>query len=190
MAINVKYSFQNFCGQSFKDHPVKDFNNSEIKGTCFYQEAKENDVEVLKDIFPDAMIGVVFERCNLDNVLIPNGNTVGMRSSNQRIKIQADLTDWKLDNTLKPIEPIDKKTRLREGISIDPKDIPVEYLREEEILKTDWDKTYGIGIIPVESWFKESPQIISTKDREVKTDQDVSKLVTNYVIRGKGKLTR
>lgn len=166
MAINKKYSFKDFTHQSFKNSPASDFNDSEVKGSCFYQEAKESDGEVLKDIFPDGIMGVVFQRCNLDNVLIPLGNTIEKDCTHRRIKVQNDLSDWILDDNLKPVEPMDKKQRLIDGRSIDPKDIPVIYSREEIIVKVKWDETYGVGNIPDKSWFKALPQIIKTDVRE------------------------
>jgi hypothetical protein len=122
--INEKYSFKGFMGQSLKGVPVEEFNNTEIKGSCFYQEAKETDVEVLSDIFPDGMVGVTFQRCNLDNVEIPAGNTIDGRCSNRKIKVQNDREDWVLSNLNAPIEPVDKKRFLQKGKSIDPQDIP------------------------------------------------------------------
>lgn len=132
MTINKKYSFADFMHQSFKDRPAPDFNDSEVKGSCFYQEAKENDTEVLKDIFPDGMTGVIFQRCNLDNVLIPLGNTVESNCTNRKIKIQNDWQDWILDVSLKPEEPMDKARRLRKGVSVDPKDIPTKKMTQAE----------------------------------------------------------
>lgn len=132
MTINKKYSFADFTHQSFKDISVSEFNNTVIKGSCFYQEAKENDTEVLKDIFPDGMTGVIFQRCNLDNVLIPLGNTVESNCTNRKIKIQNDWQDWILDSSLDPVEPMNKNQWLRKGVSIDPKDIPAEKMTQEE----------------------------------------------------------
>lgn len=172
MGMNKKYSFKDFTHQSFKDHSVSEFSNSEIVGTCFYQEAKENDVETYKDIFPDGMTGVVFERCNLDNVFIPPSNIIGSDCRHRRIKVQNDCGDWILDGSLNPVEPMDKKRRLAEGRSMDPKDIPPEYIKEEIIIKAEWDLTYGRGIIPEKSWFKEIPQIISQETSEVISEID------------------
>lgn len=172
MTINEKYSFTDFMGQSFKDKPASDFNKTEIKGSCFYQEAKEKDAEVLKDIFPDGMMGVVFKRCDLNNVFVPPGNVVEDNCSHRRLKIQNDGCDWVLDDGLKPIEPTDKKQRLREGWSISPKDIPAEYIREEVIIKSDWDLTYGRDIVPEKSWFKEVPQILSQQTSGVTSEID------------------
>ena len=75
-------------------------------------------------IFPPLMVGVDFERCNLDNVLVAPGNTVDARSQHRLIKVQNDLEDWEIDKTTKePIEPLNKEEFIVLGISTDPKDI-------------------------------------------------------------------
>lgn len=126
--VNDKYSFKGFAhhGLSFKDRPASDFNNTCIKGSSFYQEWVEGDTEIIKDIFPDGMTGVEFVRCNMDNIEVKIGNTVDATSSRNKIKVQNDLEDWKLDSSLKALEPMDKDRFIEEGKSIDPKDIPSE----------------------------------------------------------------
>lgn len=121
--LNQKYSYKDFTDKSFTDIPAEEFNNSEVVGSCFYQQANSDTV-----IFPDYMIGVTFSRCNLDNVHIPSGNTVIMagpdKCCHRKIKVQNDLMDWILDDSLKPVEPAEKKLCVELGISTDPKDIP------------------------------------------------------------------
>lgn len=128
--INEKYSYKAFpyYGVSFKDRPASEFNNTTIRGTMFYQAWREGE-EVVKDIFPDGMKGVVFERCNLDNVYIPDGNILRDDpphfNTHLKIQMQNDREDWILDDDLKPVKPMDKEQRLKAGIiSIDPKNIP------------------------------------------------------------------
>ena len=121
--INKKYSFKDFTAQSFASVDPSEFNNTEIVGSCFYQEA-EPDTEV----FPAGMVGVTFKRCNLDNVKIPPGNTVEGSCCHRKIKVQNDLEDWFLDTSLKPVEPMSKKKFIELGISTDPKDIPATKL--------------------------------------------------------------
>lgn len=124
-SFNEKYSYRDFMNQSFKHIDVSEFNNTTIVGSNFYQEWKEGDRDVVKDIFPDGMTGVVFEKCNLDNVFVPDGNIV-IGGANRKIKVQNDLEDWVLDETLKAKEPVSKGEYERLGVSADPKDIPKE----------------------------------------------------------------
>ena len=129
MAINETHSFKDYMHLSFVAADTADWNNSTVKGTCFYQEAGINasalsDIE--KHIFPAGMTGVIFERCNLDNVFVPSGNTVLPDCSVRIIQAQNDLEDWVLDNvSLAPVEPVSKKMFERLSISIDPADIPI-----------------------------------------------------------------
>lgn len=94
--------------KSFKDVDAKEFNNSVIVGSCFYQEASEDDAEVLKDIFPDGMKGVTFRRYNLDNVYIPPGNILDGSGTHKRIKA-IDGVDMIVDKDLKPIRKLNEE---------------------------------------------------------------------------------
>lgn len=129
--INEKYSYKNFTNTVMTDADVNELNNTIIVGSCFYQENLPD-----RHIFPDNMTGVVFKRCNLDNVYIPSGNFVetegANKSTHKKIKVQNDLDDWILDGTLKPKEPMNKEQRLKSGVSIDPKDIPDKKFTKEE----------------------------------------------------------
>lgn len=124
MSFNEKYSYHDFMHLSFKDKKAEEFNDTEIIGSCFYQECDFDDPVVEKDIFPDGMKGVIFRRCNLDNVQVSVANTVELDCTHKKIKIQNDLEDWILDATLKPIEPMAKEYFIELGISVNPKDIP------------------------------------------------------------------
>jgi len=116
--INKLYSFGDFTGQSFTNAVVEDFNDTVIKGSCFYQE-----YHVDSDIFPAGMTGVTFVNCNLDNVKIPKGNTVE-GGCNRRIRVQNDGVDWILGGDLKPTEPVNKKLHIKRLLNIDPRKIP------------------------------------------------------------------
>lgn len=122
--LNEKYSFKDFTHQTFLMTPVEEFNDTIIRGSCFYQEKLEDHDNDLVAVFPEGMKGVTFERCNLDNVLIPKGNTVEDCCSNRRIKIQNDLEDWVIDSNGKAKEPVNKKHFTQLGISTNPSDIP------------------------------------------------------------------
>lgn len=132
MAINEKYSFKDFTHQTFTSVDASEFDNSEIKGSCFYQETAwdadslgASAKESRSNVFPPAMTGVTFIRCNLDNCLIPAGNTVDKSCSERRIRVQNDSEDWVLsDVDFKPTEPIDLVRFTEEAKSIDPADIP------------------------------------------------------------------
>jgi len=121
--VNEKYSYKDFLNQSFKKEKAEDFNNSIIIGSTFYQEWVEGDIK--KDIFPEGMTGVIFKKCNLDNVEVPVGNTVDKSSVNKKIKVQNDLEDWILDKDDNPVEPIRKEKFVEYNLSIDPADIPL-----------------------------------------------------------------
>ena len=118
MARNKKYSGKDFTFINLTKVKASEFNNSEIFGSCFYAENPTTAV------FPKTMKGVTFDRCNLDNVVISEGNTVLPSCTNKKIAIQNDLEDWMLDENLNPVEPINKKGFEDLGISIDPADIP------------------------------------------------------------------
>lgn len=147
--LNEKYSHQAYPyhNVSFKEVDPKEFNNTVIKGSCFYQEALENDPNF--DIFPDGMTGVIFIGCNLDNINIPIGNEV-VGCSQKRIKVQNDWDDWLMeykDGKWKPKEPIDKEQRLDANLSIDPKDIPNEKWTEEQRKQFE-DLLFSASIVP------------------------------------------
>ncbi len=95
-----EFSFKDFTGRS----------NLEvlgiIYGSCFSQEIPDSR------IFPDTMTGVTFIKCNLDNVFIPNGNTV-IDCSQRRFKVQNDLNDWITDDKGVPTEPINAKVFIK-----------------------------------------------------------------------------
>lgn len=102
---------------------------TEIVGTCFYCESSLGDNgDPYKHIFPATMTGVIFKRCNLDNVYVPPGNTItddaGIPSSHRRIRVQNDMADWIVDATGKPIEPANLKAAIADGKNIDPNNIP------------------------------------------------------------------
>lgn len=125
--LNEKYSFKDFMNQSFKTVDPSEFNNTCIKGSNFYQEADIDatlEKDIIKSIFPVGMTGVEFVRCNLNNVDLPINNTTDSTSVRETIKVQNDLEDWKLDASLKPLEPVFKERYEKLGLSTKPEDIP------------------------------------------------------------------
>ena len=128
---NEKYSYGDFSGQRFLEVDPQEFNDSEIVGSCFAQQLPADHAgETLPEVFPAAMKGVVFRRCNLDNVLVPPDNTVEPSCCRRRIKMQNDLEDWVLNERGEPVKPVAKKAFLRLGLSIDPRDLPDKPLEE------------------------------------------------------------
>lgn len=132
MAVNKKYSFADFTGQSFLDVDPAEFSDSEIVGSCFAQEAPylpdashasasgHADPRVL--IFPPGVENLTLTRCNLDNVNIRGYSVKG--GTNRKIRIMNDLEDWVLDADNRPAEPMNKKQRIRAGANVNPLGIP------------------------------------------------------------------
>jgi hypothetical protein len=150
MAINDNYSFQSFKRQSFVDVDAAAFNNSEIVGSSFYQEAPHRDDSgsargtghrsPMVDVFPPDMTGVTFIRCTLDNVTIPAGNTIGERCTHRKLRVMNDGDDWVLDDvTNKPVEPMSVEMYEKYGVSIDPADIPATQRRGRSELQAARD---------------------------------------------------
>ena len=83
------------------------------------------------------MTGVTFYRCNLDNVYIPEGNTVHESCGTPRlIKIQNDLRDWELDkNTLEPVKVCNEDRWKQEGYSVEKIDLPIQKLNDIKEVK-------------------------------------------------------
>lgn len=177
--INIKYSYRNFNETIFETVDPSEWNNTEIVGSCFYHENEPGTI-----VFVKGIQGVTFTRCNLDNVYIPEGNTL-VECTDKRIKVQNDVEDWIVDEDNKPIEPLHKQRFITEGKSIDPKDLPLKYLRTETISKYKWDKTFGKCINPEGSWFKEMPLILSQEVVEEtiiksKAEYDKEELLKEY----------
>ena len=124
VAYDMKYSFKDYTNSPRVDIP----NDVVVYATMFLQEMPDSH------IFPENMKGVTFVNCNLDNVYIPEGNTV-IGGSHKRFKVQNDLRDWLIDENNKPIELIGKEYWESEGYSVDPKDIPSKPLKDISEIK-------------------------------------------------------
>jgi hypothetical protein len=135
--IRIQYSDKIKIYWDMKQIPVEELNNSTIKGSIFYQESSYNDIDPIKDIFPIDMAGVIFQRCNLDNVLVRPGNIMedadGIPTTNNKVRVQNDLEDWVLNTGNSAVVPVNKKMFERLGLSTDPKDIPPTKLEESVI---------------------------------------------------------
>lgn len=130
-------SYKDFTGWEFKSRSEYDFNKKIIYASCFCNETP--DIE----IFNNKTKGATFIKCNLMNVVIPDGNTV-IDCLTQQFREQNDREDWVIDKITKdPIEPINKKQFEQLGISIDPADIPLVKQDESAILKGIKEKELG-----------------------------------------------
>lgn len=74
-----------------------DMDGLTIHGLCLSNESP--DAKVL----PPNLTGVTFIACNLDNIFIPDGNTL-INCANRRFKVQDDGQDWEIDKNNKPIK--------------------------------------------------------------------------------------
>lgn len=93
LEMDDEWSFKNFTNQILGD---ADLSGKVIYSTLFYSETPNTK------IFPDDMTGVTFIKCNLDNIIIPEGNTL-IESSNISFKAQDDGRDWILEDG-QPVE--------------------------------------------------------------------------------------
>ena len=119
--------------KSLLDVPVKELNNSEIVGSSFAQEKS------FTDVFPSDMTGVTFRNCNLGNCNIPAGNTT-VECFNKHYETQNDGEEWIVDETKKPIEPLNPKRYDKFNLSKDPKDLPPLPLVESIIVSAQNEK--------------------------------------------------
>lgn len=106
--------------RNLRSVPVAEFNDSEIVGTSFFQN------EPFTRCLPMGATGVVFIDCNLDNVVILHGYTVGSGCTNRHFLEQNDREDWVVNKDMEPIEPLHTEEFIDLGLSVDPKDIPTE----------------------------------------------------------------
>lgn len=136
MDKNKRFSHQDFTNRSLLDVPPDDLNGTVIVGSCFYQEAKP-DEPLPRDIFPKGMTGVTFQRCNLDNVCIPPGNTF-VDCTMKRIRWQNDGDDWILDAAGQPVEPVRAPILRKQGKPVPrPEDLPAQALTAAELEKRE-----------------------------------------------------
>lgn len=107
-----------------KGSPEKISDGINVYATVFSMENPDSQV------FRKDIKGVTFYNCNLDNCIVPEGNTV-VGGSQRRFKVQNDGNDWLIDELNNPLLPIDHKmfTKFRLPMP-DPKDIPVQKVIE------------------------------------------------------------
>uniref|UniRef100_A0A6M3KET1 Uncharacterized protein n=2 Tax=viral metagenome TaxID=1070528 RepID=A0A6M3KET1_9ZZZZ len=120
MDVNQTYSYQDFSNQSMVSVEKEGLDGTIIRGTNFSQNTP------FAEVFPAGMTGVQFEKCNLDNCIVPEGNTVFENCSHRSIALMNDREWWTVDGNGDPVEPVRKTLFIAYGLSIDPDDIPAE----------------------------------------------------------------
>lgn len=115
--MNKKYSYKDFTGKTLIGTDLKEWNDTEVIGSCFYNETPNTKV------FPDGIKGVKFIKCNLDNVVVPKECTIE-GGCHRLIQMQKDGEDWLLDENLNPVEPMNKNDYVKLGLDISPAAIP------------------------------------------------------------------
>ena len=122
--MNKKYSYKDLTGLEFSKVDAKEFDGTEIIGTCFSQSVPKTK------IFPLGMTGVSFVKCNLDNIDVQAGNTQ-KDCCHRQWKVQNDLEPWIVSGLLDtPVEPLYMELYQELNISINPADSPNEKLDE------------------------------------------------------------
>ncbi len=115
---NDEYSNKNFHDIDLSNRT--NMNGIVIYSSLFYSEIPDTNV------FPENMNGVKFVNCNLDNIIIPEGNVL-QNCSNKRFKVQNDGNDWLIDENNKPIKPLHFFVFEKLNLPMpDPNDIPDE----------------------------------------------------------------
>lgn len=117
--VDRDWSFKNFSNMPVPDLP----DNIVVYSTLFYHET---DAEP----FRRDLSGVTFVKCNLDNLVIPEGNTV-IQCSQNRFKVQNDRNDWLLDERGDVAIPMNYRTFEKLDLPMPkPEDIPLEMAEE------------------------------------------------------------
>lgn len=160
-----EFSRQDFTRNVFVDIP----DGTVIFGSCFACE------EPGSLIFRPDMQGVTFLDCNLDNCEVPAGNVVN-GGSRLRVKVQNDLRDWIVDEAGEPVQVVNERYWIAQGVSIDPAEIPAQFIRREEMLKIDYEKQAS----ELAGWFIGKPSVIE----EVRVVDEVK--VTYVIVEGPG----
>ena len=82
-----EYSFKDFTNQDMSEC---DLNGKTIYSSSFYHETPGTPT------FSSTMTGAAFIKCNLDNVIVPEGNSV-IECSERCFKAHTDGRDWEVD---------------------------------------------------------------------------------------------
>lgn len=111
-----QWSFKNFTNLNCTGLP----DGITVYASTFYWEQPDYQT------FRKDLSGVTFIKCNLDNLIIPEGNTV-IDCSQKRFCCQNDGNDWEIDKDDLPVIPIcGEKIFLKYGLPVPkPEDIPL-----------------------------------------------------------------
>lgn len=119
-----------YAGWEFISRPEYDWSGRTVVGQCFSQEKPDTVV------FRPGTIGMRLVNCNIDNCLIPPGNSVQGECSQRRFFIQNDLRDWEVDAQDKPTKVLNEKYwKVIARKSVDPADIPAQPLTHVDQIK-------------------------------------------------------
>lgn len=119
--MHEELSSKDFTEKAFVDIP----DGTNVYMSCFSCETPDSP------IFRADMTGVTFYNCNLDNCLIPDGNTV-VGGSIERFMVQNDMRDWKVDEEGAPVKVVNEEFYIAQCVSVDKKDIPSKKVASEE----------------------------------------------------------
>ena len=121
---NLNYEYDEEINADLS-HKRIDLLSRNWNGFVFYAVSFSQEIPD-SHIFPDDMTGATFINCNLDNVFIPEGNMV-IGGRQNRFKAQNDGNDWEIDETDKPVRPVNHKAFIKLGLEVPkPEDIPTE----------------------------------------------------------------
>jgi predicted GH43/DUF377 family glycosyl hydrolase len=121
--MNEKYSYKDFTGKILTETDPKEWNDTEVIGSCFANQKPKTEV------FPKGITGVKFIKCNLDNCLVPQECEI-VGGCHRWIAVQNDLEDWLLDENLNPVEPLNKKAFEKLSLSTSPLSISASKVEE------------------------------------------------------------
>lgn len=111
-------------GKILSNRPVKELpgfvEGAVIYATDFSWEQPDSET------FPKGMTGVTFVKCNLSNVIVPEGNTI-IDCIQTRFKVQNDRNDWIIDKDNLPVKPLNYRVFEKFGLPVPtPDKLPLE----------------------------------------------------------------
>lgn len=124
ITFDDKYSFKDYTQRNLLE--AKDLEGKVIYASSFSQENPDTKV------FPDSVKKMTFYNCNLDNVFMVKPGWIVIGGSERKYQVQNDLKDWEVDITGKPIRVLNEEHWIKQGYSVDVKDIPLIKLEKVE----------------------------------------------------------